>query len=69
MSKFEQLREAIDAIPTEYRGIRSTMTHLLEGGQLSLLRAYVIGARTTALHLTSDEALLGPLSDIQELLK
>ena len=69
MSKFEQLREAIDAIPAEYRGIWSTMTHLLERGQLSTLLAYAEGTRAMALHLTSDEALLKPLTTIQELLK
>ena len=69
MSKFEQLRQAIDALPSEYRGIWITMSYLLEWGKLDTLRAYVNGAGAMALHLTSDEALLKPLSDIQEILK
>ena len=69
MSKFEQLKEAIDAIPAEYRRIWSTMTRLLDGGQLSTLSTYTKRTRTMALHLTSDEALLKPLTTIQELLK
>lgn len=69
MSKFEQLRQAIDAIPAEYRGVWGAMSLLLSSGEINPLRAYVSGARTMALHLTSDGALLKPLSDIQELLK
>ena len=45
------------------------MTYLLEQGQFSALFAYAEGTRAMALHLTSDEALLKPLSDIQEILK
>ena len=69
MSKVEQLREAINALPPEYLEIWGTMTYLLERGELGTLRAYVSAARAMALHLTSDEALLKPLSDIRELLK
>ena len=69
MTKLEQLQQAIDAIPPEYRGIWSRMTYLLEQGQFSALFAYAEGTRAMALHLTSDEALLKPLSDIQEILK
>jgi len=69
MSKFEQLQQAIDAIPAEYRGVWGAMSLMLSSGELATLRAYVSGARTTALHLTSDEALLKPLTAIQELLK
>ena len=69
MSKFEQLQQAVDAIPPEYRGVWGAMSLMLSSGELTTLRAYVSGARTTALHLTSDEALLKPLTTIQELLK
>ena len=69
MSKLEQLREAIDAVPAGYGSLWSTMSLLLSKGELGTLRAYVTGARTMALHLTSDEALLKPLTAIQELLK
>ena len=69
MSKLEQLQEAINALQPEYRGIWSRMTYLLERGQLSTLSAYAEGTRAMALHLTSDESLLKPLSDIRELLK
>ena len=68
MSKFEQLQQAIEAIPAEY-GVWGAMSLLLSSGEINTLRAYVSGARTMALYLTSDEALLKPLSDIQELLK
>jgi hypothetical protein len=69
MNKLEQLRQAIDAVPAGYGGLWSTMSLLLSEGELGTLRAYVTGARTMALHLTSDEALLKALSDIKELLK
>ena len=69
MNRIEQLQEAINALPPEYREIWSAMSYLLEQGQLSTLFAYVTGARAMALHLTSDESLLKPLSDIRELLK
>ena len=69
MNKLEQLQQAIYAIPAEYRNVWGAMTLLLSSGEINTLRAYVKGARTTALYLTSDENLLKPLSDIQELLK
>lgn len=69
MNKPEQLRHAVDAVPVEYRGIWSTMSLLLSKGKLETLCAYVTGARTMALNLTSDETLLKSLSDIEELLK
>ena len=69
MSKFEQLQQAIEAIPAEYQEAWGAMSFLLSSGEISTLRAYVRGARTMALHLTSDEALLKALSDIKELLK
>ena len=69
MSKLEQLRQAIDAIPPGYRRLWSRVTYLLERGQFSSLLAYAEGARAMHLHLASDEALLKPLSDIQEILK
>ena len=69
MNKLEQLRQAIDAVPAGYGSLWSTMSLLLSEGELGTLRAYVTGARTMALHLTSDEPLLKALSDIKELLK
>ena len=69
MNKLEQLRQAIDAVPAGYRGLWGAMSLLLSEGELGTLRAYVRGARTMALHLTSDEPLLKALSDIEELLK
>ena len=69
MSKLEQLRQAIDDLPPEYREIWSTASYLLERGALDTLNAYINGARTMVLALTSDENLLKPLSDIKELLK
>lgn len=69
MNKLEQLQEAIDAIPAGYRGLWGAMSLMLSEGELGTLRAYVTGARTMALHLTSDEPLLKSLSDIKELLK
>ena len=69
MSKFEQLQQAIEAIPTEYRGVWGAMSLLLSSGEINTLRAYVNGARTMALYLADDEALLNSLSDIKELLK
>ncbi len=69
MSKFEQLQQAIDAIPAEYREAWGAMSFLLSSGDINTLRAYVNGARTMALYLADDEALLNSLSDIKELLK
>ena len=69
MSKLEQLRQAVDAIPAEYRGVWGAMSLLLSSGEINTLRAYVSGARTMALYLADDEALLNSLSDIKELLK
>ena len=69
MNKLEQLRQAIDAVPAGYGSLWSTMSLLFSDGELGTLRAYVTGARTMALHLTSDEPLLKSLSDIEELLK
>ena len=70
MSKLEQLRQAIDAIPAEYNTTRNVMLNLLEeSGHIQDLRAYSLGALDMARHLTSDEALLKALSDIKELLK
>lgn len=69
MNNLEQLRQAVDAVPAGYRGLWGAMSLLLSEGGLGTLRAYVTGARTMALHLTSDETLLKSLSDIEELLK
>lgn len=69
MSKLEQLQQAIGAVPAGYGSLWSTMSLLLSKGELGTLCAYVTGARTMALHLTSDKALLKSLSDIEELLK
>ena len=69
MNKLEQLRQAIDAVPVGYAGLWGAMSLMLSEGELGALRAYVTGARTMALHLTSDEPLLKALSDIKDLLK
>lgn len=69
MNKLEQLRQAIDAVPAGYGSLWSTMSLMLSSGELATLRAYVSGARTMALYLTSDQPLLKSLITIEELLK
>ena len=70
MSKFEQLRQAIEAIPDEYNVIRNVMLNLLEeSGHIQDLRAYSLGALDMARHLTSEENLLESLRLVRGLLK
>lgn len=69
MSKLEQLEAAIRALPDEYRDVSRRMLNMLSDCDLANLRAYSLGLRDMALHLTSDEKLLGPLTDIRKALK
>ena len=68
MSKPSKLETAINAIPEEYREIRSTMNFLLDDGDIQTLRHFTNGARRMALALTSEDSVLKPLQDIHDLL-
>ena len=69
MSKLEQLRQAIEAIPDEYNVIRNVMLILEESGHIQDLRAYSLGALDMARHLASEENLLDSLRLVWGLLK
>lgn len=68
MNKFEQLKAAIQSLPDQYNVPRAVCLNLLENGELQQLRTYSIGLRDMAYFLTTDEALLKPLTHIRELL-
>ena len=69
MNRLEELGAAIANIPDEYASVRNVLRNLLAQGELHELRVYSLGLRDMALHLTSDDALLEPLTQIREVLR
>lgn len=69
MNKLEQLQAEINRIPDELHVPRSVLGNLLGAMALGEMRTYSLGLYDMAARLTTDEALLGPIRNIQELLK
>ena len=69
MNNLQMLEVLITSLPDEYGFVRDICLKMLMSGELLLLRVYSQGLRDMAIHLTSEEALVGPLTEIGRLLK
>ena len=69
MNNLQMLEVQITSLPDEYGLVRDMCLNLLMSCELSALRVYSQGLHDMAIHLTSEEALVGPLTEIGRLLK
>ena len=69
MNKLQMLEVQTTSLPDEYGLVRDMCLKLLMSGELSALRVYSQGLHDMAIHLTSEEALVGCLTEIRRLLK